>query len=54
MSISTNTKLIYLNDTYLFESDAQILDIFESENQSVLILDQTIFYPLSFYSTAFL
>jgi len=62
MSISNNsqnlpeTKLLYLNDTYLFESTAILLDVIESENfagKQILVLDQTIFYPPSFYSAAF-
>jgi Ser-tRNA(Ala) deacylase AlaX len=43
--IQNPTNLIYLNDTYLFEGLAQIVKIFEHESQTVLILDQTIFYP---------
>lgn len=46
-NIKTNqlTNLLYLTDTYLFESSARIMDIFQHENQIVLVLDQTIFYP---------
>lgn len=39
------TKLEYLEDTYLFESDAKVLDIKDSEKGKVVILDKTIFYP---------
>lgn len=44
-STENSTKLLYLTDTYLFETNAQIVDIFEHESQTVLVLDQTIFYP---------
>ena len=37
--------MLYLHDTYLFESNASIINILAHENQTVLILDQTIFYP---------
>jgi len=39
------TKLEYLDDTYLFESNAKVLDIIDSEKGKVVILDKTIFYP---------
>lgn len=39
------TKLNYLNDTYLFESEAIFLELRENEKGKALILDETIFYP---------
>ena len=44
-STENSTKLLYLSDTYLFEANAQIVDIFQHESQTILVLDQTIFYP---------
>lgn len=39
------TKLNYLNDTYLFESEAIFVEIKENEKGKAVILDETIFYP---------
>ncbi len=39
------TKLLYLADTYIFEGTAKILSIESIEGKTVIILDQTIFYP---------
>lgn len=39
------TKLDYLNDSYLFESEASFEDSEENDKGKALILDQTIFYP---------
>jgi Ser-tRNA(Ala) deacylase AlaX len=39
------TKLEYLDDTYLFEFDAKVVDIRNSEKGQAVILDKTIFYP---------
>ncbi len=39
------TELLYLENTYLFESPAQILAIEDSEKGLALVLNQTIFYP---------
>ena len=39
------TKLNYLNNTYLFESEAIFVEIKENEKGKAIILDQTIFYP---------
>ncbi|PIR55254.1 hypothetical protein COU74_02530 [Candidatus Peregrinibacteria bacterium CG10_big_fil_rev_8_21_14_0_10_36_19] len=39
------TKLIYLEDTYLFESEAEVKEIKNTEKGLAIILDQTIFYP---------
>ena len=39
------TKLTYLNDTYLFESNATFIETRETEKWKAVILDETIFYP---------
>jgi Ser-tRNA(Ala) deacylase AlaX len=39
------TKLNYLEDTYLFESEATFVEIRENEKGKAIILDETIFYP---------
>lgn len=39
------TKLIYLDDTYLFEKEAVIVEIKENERGKAVILNETIFYP---------
>ncbi len=39
------TKLKYLENTYLFESEAQINYFWENEFWKYIILDETIFYP---------
>lgn len=39
------TTLDYLNDTYLFKSEATLLEIKDHELGTALILDKTIFYP---------
>jgi Ser-tRNA(Ala) deacylase AlaX len=39
------TKLLYLQDTYLFESTASILKIETDDMWKYIVLDQTIFYP---------
>ncbi|MFA5828773.1 MAG: alanine--tRNA ligase-related protein [Candidatus Shapirobacteria bacterium] len=39
------TKLNYLNDTYLFESEAVFLEVSQNEKGKAVILDETIFYP---------
>jgi len=39
------TKLNYLNDTYLFESEAIFVEVKENEKGKAVILDETIFYP---------
>ncbi|MEY4464064.1 MAG: hypothetical protein RLZZ81_1035 [Pseudomonadota bacterium] len=39
------TIQLYLNNTYLFESQASILNYEEDEKGKFIILDQTIFYP---------
>ena len=43
--MKTNTSLLYLRDSYLYESIAKVVDIIENEHGIALILDQTIFYP---------
>ena len=39
------TKLNYLDNTYLFESEAIFIEIKENEKGKAVILDETIFYP---------
>lgn len=39
------TKLNYLDDTYLFESEAIFIEVKENEKGKAVILDETIFYP---------
>lgn len=39
------TKLLYLENTYFFESEAQILESGKDDHGHYVILDQTIFYP---------
>ncbi len=39
------TKLNYLQDSYLFESSGEILEIGELDERNFIILDETIFYP---------
>lgn len=39
------TKLVYLDDSYLFELEALIFEIRETEMGQAVILNQTIFYP---------
>lgn len=41
------TKLLYLDNMYLYETQAEIIDIKQSDEKLSLILDQTIFYPQS-------
>ncbi len=41
------TKPIYLDDSYLKEMDASVLEVhLEAENKYRVILDQTVFYPM--------
>lgn len=41
------TKPLYLDDSYLKEMDAEVLEVLpEGEGQYRLILDQTVFYPM--------
>jgi len=41
------TKPLYLEDSYLQETDAKILEIVpEGQNQYRILLDQTVFYPM--------
>lgn len=40
-----NTKLFYLEDFDLFACDARVVDILEENGRSIILLDQTIFYP---------
>lgn len=39
------TELLYLQDTYLFESTGTIIEIGNDETWNYIILDKTIFYP---------
>lgn len=39
------TKLLYLEDTYLFTADATFLEVREHEKGVAVVLDKTIFYP---------
>lgn len=39
------TKLNYLKNTYLFESNAKIEEVWKNEFWNFIILDETIFYP---------
>jgi alanyl-tRNA synthetase len=39
------TKQMYFDDTYLFSSQAEIIDCGKDENGPYLVLDSTIFYP---------
>ena len=39
------TKLNYLSNTYLFDSEAIFVEIKENEKGKAVILDKTIFYP---------
>lgn len=39
------TKLVYLEDTYVFTSSAKFLELRTNEKGTAVILDQTIFYP---------
>lgn len=39
------TKLNYLDDTYIFESEAIFVEVKENEKGKAVILDETIFYP---------
>lgn len=40
-----STTLKYLDNTYLFVSEAKVLDIRKTEKGTAVILDETIFYP---------
>ncbi|MGC9132232.1 MAG: alanine--tRNA ligase-related protein, partial [Candidatus Micrarchaeia archaeon] len=41
------TKLLYLEDSYLKEIKANVVEEKEIEGKKAIILDKTIFYPLS-------
>ena len=43
--INWMTELKYLEDTYLFEYSAQVVDIIEGDEHDQVILDSTIFHP---------
>lgn len=40
-----STKLLYLENFTLFNATANVLDILQENGRTVVILDQTIFYP---------
>lgn len=40
-----STKLLYLENMDILETDAVIMDVLEEEGKQVVILNQTIFYP---------
>lgn len=40
-----NTKLLYIEDFTLLNTQAKIVDIFKENERIVVILDQTVFYP---------
>jgi len=40
-----STNLVYLSDFKLLQAPAQLIDLLEENGRTVLILDQTIFYP---------
>ncbi|MBS3052844.1 MAG: methionine--tRNA ligase [Candidatus Aenigmarchaeota archaeon] len=44
-SMKNATKLIYLEDSCKLHDTAKVLDVVEGENNKIIILDQTIFYP---------
>ena len=39
------TELLYLEDTYIFKSQAKFLEMRENEKGKAVILDKTVFYP---------
>ena len=41
----TNTKLLYLEDFTLLTYEAKVMSALEEDGRSVVLLDQTIFYP---------
>jgi Ser-tRNA(Ala) deacylase AlaX len=43
--VTSETKLLYLDDAYLTEFDAKVIDVIEQDTTTYVILDQTVFYP---------
>jgi Ser-tRNA(Ala) deacylase AlaX len=43
--MENHTRLVYLEDMGLLELQAQVLAVSEEEGKTIVILDQTIFYP---------
>jgi Ser-tRNA(Ala) deacylase AlaX len=43
----SETKLLYLNDTFLFETEAKIIKTGTDDKGNFLVLNETIFYPQS-------
>lgn len=39
------TNLLYLENSYLFEAEAEFVDLSETEKGMAIVLDRTIFYP---------
>lgn len=39
------TRLLYLDDAYLKEFDAKVIDVIDQDGSVFLVLDQTLFYP---------
>lgn len=40
-----NTKLLYLEDFNLYKCQSKVIDFFNDEDNNMIILDKTIFYP---------
>ena len=40
-----NTTLLYLENFTLLEADANVVEVIKEQNQTLVMLDQTIFYP---------
>lgn len=41
----TNTKLLYLENFTLLTCEAKVINVSEENDRSVVLLDQTVFYP---------
>ena len=39
------TKLLYLEDFNLLNTEARIIDVLEENGKNIVLLDQTVFYP---------
>lgn len=39
------TKLFYLEDFNLYNTEANVIDVFEENGKNIVFLDQTVFYP---------
>ena len=40
-----STKLLYLENFTLLNSEAKVVDVLEENGKTVVLLDQTVFYP---------